>query len=234
MKKNPLFKKILMFLMLFILLFGSLAGYKLIKEIEKKEFTANATTFSQIEKSNPKARKFKFDDSNVDNTATMNDMIKLQKKAISMQMKENIAGHLKIESINQTIPIFIGANQYTLSLGAATYFYEDAEMGKGNFVLAGHNMEIPGVIFSDLFSVKVGDSMDLISNDTIYRYKADRIFKMPGEYTLVNGVPEEGSFLSLPKGGEKAILTLFTCVYTGNVKQRYVVQGHLNQQIPNE
>lgn len=233
MRKKTVFKKFLMFFLFFVLLFGSLAGYRLVKQQERKSFSANAATFSKVEKINPTPKKYDFDDTKVDNTASMSEMLKLQKEAISMGMNNNIAGHLRIKSINQTIPILLGANQYTLSLGVATYFYEDAEMGKGNFVLAGHNMDIPGVIFSDLFNVKIGDEMELIGKDTIYQYQADRIFKMPGEYTLVGGLPEKGSFLSLPEGNEKPILTLFTCVYTGNVKQRYVVQGHLKQQIPN-
>lgn len=233
MRKTLVFKRILIFLSLFLLLFGSLAGYRYVKEQEKNSFSANATTFSKVDKINSSPKKYDFDDSKVDNTASISEMLKLQKKAISMGMSENISGHLRIKSINKTIPILLGANQYTLSLGVATYFYEDAEMGKGNFVLAGHNMEIPGVIFSDLFNVKVGDEMELIGKDTIFQYKADRIFKMPEEFTLINGLPEKGSFLSLPEEEEEPILTLLTCVYTGNVKQRYVVQGHLKQQIPN-
>ena len=125
------------------------------------------------------------------------------------------------------LPIFKGANQYTLSLGAATYFYEDAEMGKGNYVLAGHNMEMPGVLFSDIQKLSLGEVMDLVSNDGVYRYKVTRKFIVPGYFKLIDGVPEE-NFLSLPKKGEKPLLTLFTCVYTSQGKERYVVQESYN------
>ncbi len=114
-----------------------------------------------------------------------------------------------------------------MSLGAATYFYEDAEMGKGNYVLAGHNMEMPGVLFSDIQKLSLGEVMDLVSNDGVYRYKVTRKFIVPEYFKLIDGVPEENSFLSLPKKGEKPLLTLFTCVYTSQGKERYVVQGEL-------
>ncbi|HAQ4978373.1 TPA: class A sortase, partial [Enterococcus faecium] len=52
-------------------------------------------------------------------------------------------------------------------------------------------------------------------------------FIVPGYFKLIDGVPEENSFLSLPKKGEKPLLTLFTCVYTSQGKERYVVQGEL-------
>ncbi len=104
---------------------------------------------------------------------------------------------------------------------------EATEMSKGNYVLAGHNMEMPGVLFSDIQKLSLGEVMDLVSNDGVYRYKVTRKFIVPEYFKLIDGIPEENSFLSLLKKGEKSLLTLFTCVYTSQGKERYVVQGEL-------
>lgn len=37
-----------------------------------------------------------------------------------------------------------------MSFGVVIYFYEDVEMGKGNYVLVGYNMEMLGVLFFDI------------------------------------------------------------------------------------
>lgn len=71
------------------------------------------------------------------------------------------------------------------------------------------------------------DTLTKGSNDGVYRYKVTRKFIVPEYFKLIDGVPEENSFLSLPKKGEKPLLTLFTCVYTSQGKERYVVQGEL-------
>jgi len=88
-------------------------------------------------------------------------------------------------------------------------------------------MEMPGVLFSDIQQLSVGEVMDLVNNDEVYRYKVTRQFIVPEYFKLIDGVPEENSFLSLPKKEEKPLLTLFTCVYTAQGKERYVVQGEL-------
>ena len=102
---------------------------------------------------------------------SLGQMLSIQKEAIEMGVNKQVFAQIQIPALGLALPIFKGANQYTLSLGAATYFYEDAEMGKGNYVLAGHNMEMPGVLFSDIQKLSLGEVMDLVSNDGVYRYK---------------------------------------------------------------
>ncbi|MDT2525110.1 class A sortase [Enterococcus raffinosus] len=172
--------------------------------------------------------------SGVDNENSLSDMIADQNKAKEKGITKQKAGFLVIPKISQTLPIFRGANQYTLSLGVATYYYDDAVMGEGNYVLAGHNMEQTGVIFSDLNQLVKGDAMDLVSDQTVFRYRVDSIKVVPQTLTFINGKPEKGSILDLPERGERAKLTLFTCVYTSNGKERYVVSGHLSEMFPNQ
>ncbi|MDV4500183.1 class A sortase, partial [Enterococcus faecium] len=172
-------------------------------------------------------KRFKDNSTNVNNDMSISKMVSIQKKAISKEVDKQITGEIQIPALGLSLPIFYGANQFTLSLGVATYFYEDAEMGKGNFVLAGHNMERPGVLFSDIPKLSVGDEMNLIGKDKTFKYHVKSKYIVPEYYQLIDGVPESNTFLSLPKEGEKPLLTLFTCVYTSNGKERYVVQGEL-------
>lgn len=184
-------------------------------------------------KINAKAEAYEENSQGVDNQLRFSQMSALQHQAIEKGIQNQVSGHLRIPALKTTLPIFRGATPYTLSLGVATYFYEDAEMGKGNFVVAGHDMLLPGVLFSDLHQLTMGDALDLMDTSTIYRYRVDKRFIVPETYTLINGQPEAGSFLSLPTEGEHPKLTLFTCVYTDKGKERLVVQGHLSQQFPN-
>ncbi|WP_165038284.1 class A sortase [Enterococcus sp. ZJ1622] len=163
----------------------------------------------------------------VTNDLALSDMISIQEHAIKKGITKQVTGHIQIPSIHCDLPIYCGANSDTLSLGAATYFYDDAEMGKGNYVLAGHNMEEPGVLFSDLLDVQKGDMMELTGIDHVYQYRVTNQFVVPEYYTLEDGFPVAGSFLALPESGEKPKLTLFTCIYTAQGKERYVVQGEL-------
>ncbi len=206
-----------------VIVLCSVFGYVIYQKYEGTVFKQNIYA-NQI---NIGAKSYKDDATSVNNDMSLGQMLSIQKEAIEMGVNKQVFAQIQIPALGLALPIFKGANQYTLSLGAATYFYEDAEMGKGNYVLAGHNMEMPGVLFSDIQQLSLGEVMDLVSNDGVYRYKVTRKFIVPEYFKLIDGVPEENSFLSLPKKGEKPLLTLFTCVYTSQGKERYVVQGEL-------
>lgn len=212
----------------------SIIGYIGYQRYEGKVFQQTIEKKAQSIPINKNAKAYQDDPTNVNSDLSIGEMVSIQKEAIEKGINKQVGGQIQIPSIGCQLPIYKGANQLTLSLGAATYFYEDAEMGKGNYVLAGHNMEVPGVLFSDIQKLSLGEVMDLISNDSIYRYQVTRKFIVPEYFKLINGVPEENSFLSLPKKGEKPLLTLFTCVYTAQGKERYIVQGELQQQLVNQ
>ncbi|EOS7807806.1 class A sortase [Enterococcus hirae] len=212
----------------------SIIGYIEYQKYEGKVFQQTIEKKAQSIPINKNAKAYQDDPTNVNSDLSIGEMVSIQKEAIEKGINKQVGGQIQIPSIGCQLPIYKGATQYTLSLGAATYFYEDAEMGKGNYILAGHNMEVPGVLFSDIQKLSLGEVMDLISNDSIYRYQVTRKFIVPDYFKLINGVPEENSFLSLPKKGEKPLLTLFTCVYTAQGKERYVVQGELQQQLVNQ
>lgn len=219
-------KRLISFLGIALVVLCSMLGYVSYQKQEGEAFKQNIENI-HADQINIHAKSYKDDATNVNNDLSLGQMSSIQKEAIEMGVNKQAFAQLQIPALGLALPIFKGANQYTLSLGAATYFYEDAEMGKGNYVLAGHNMEMPGVLFSDIQQLSVGEVMDLVSNDEVYRYKVTRQFIVPEYFKLIDGVPEENSFLSLPRKEEKPLLTLFTCVYTAQGKERYVVQGEL-------
>ncbi|HIB1874875.1 TPA: class A sortase [Enterococcus faecium] len=222
-------------LLLIALIVGvSMAGYRDYQKYKENTFKQAIESVTQSLKVKEDAKKYGDNDLHVTNDLSINQMLSIQKEAFEQGVNKQAAGQVQIPAIGLTLPIFKGATQYTLSLGAATYFYEDAAMGKGNYVLAGHNMEIHGVLFSDIDQLSEGESIDLIDTDTIYRYHVAKKYIVPEYFKLFDGIPEEGSFLSLPKKGEKPVITLFTCVYTNQGKERYVVQGKLKQQLSNQ
>ncbi|MEY8307856.1 class A sortase [Enterococcus faecium] len=212
----------------------SMAGYTGYQKYKENTFKQAIESVTQSLKVKEDAKKYGDNDPHVTNDLSINQMLSIQKEAFEQGVNKQAAGQVQIPAIGLTLPIFNGANQYTLSLGAATYFYEDATMGKGNYVLAGHNMEVPGVLFSDIDQLAEGETIDLIDTDTIYRYQVAKKYIVPEYFKLFDGIPEEGSFLSLPKKDEKPVITLFTCVYTNQGKERYVVQGKLKQQLSNQ
>lgn len=214
-------KKIISFIGILMIIAISIIGYIGYQKYEGKVFQQTIEKKAQSIPINKNAKAYQDDPTNVNSDLSIGEMVSIQKEAIEKGINKQVGGQIQIPSIGCQLPIYKGANQFTLSLGAATYFYEDAEMGKGNYVLAGHNMEVPGVLFSDIQKLSLGYM------HSIYRYQVTRKFIVSEYFKLINGVPEENSFLSLPKKGEKPLLTLFTCVYTAQGKERYVVQGEL-------
>lgn len=228
-------KKWIRNLLLIALVVGvSMAGYTGYQKYKENSFKQAIASVNQSLKVKENAKNYGDNDQNVTNDVSINQMISIQNEAFEQGVNKQAAGQVKIPAIGLTLPIFKGANQYTLSMGAATYFYEDAAMGKGNYVLAGHNMEVPGVLFSDIDQLTEGETIDLIDTDKIYRYQVSKKYIVPEYFKVFDGIPEENSFLSLPKQGEKPVITLFTCVYTDQGKERYVVQGELKQQLLNQ
>ena len=85
--------------------------------------------------------------------------------------KQFFEGLISIPKIDLSINILKGTNHENLKYGATTGLLHQ-QMGKGNYVLFGHNMEVNQVMFSDLKELKKGDDIFLIGKDKKeYRYQ---------------------------------------------------------------
>ncbi|MBS0956534.1 class A sortase [Lactiplantibacillus plantarum] len=155
-------------------------------------------------------------------------LLKTQRKAQQAGLANRKIAYVKVPSIGLALPIYQGTNQYTLSLGATTYFAHQ-QMGQGNYVLAGHNMTMPGVLFSNVPQIKMGATVNLISATKVYHYRVNRLLTgkkaVTPNQTYINGSPVSTSVLyQQPK---QAMVTLFTCNATGSMRE--VVQGNLTR-----
>lgn len=159
---------------------------------------------------------------------TDDDLVRYRKEAYAKGLDKYPNGYLEIPSINVKLPIYNRANNLTLSLGVGKDYYLDSEFGKGNVVLAGHNMERHGILLSDLYQVRNGQEVILHGADNqVYKYK---IFskKVQSPYVkIIDGKPVKGSAYYLPEGNEKPIVTVYDCADHG--KTRLVVQAELEE-----
>lgn len=160
---------------------------------------------------------------------TMTSIIKNRRLALAQGVEKYPTGYVSVPSVGIFLPIFWGANNYTLSLGAAKDYYVDAEMGKGNYVLAGHNMDSYGVLFSNLVYVKIGDTIKLYGKDKIYYYTVNRNKVISPYVKLVNGKAAFGTPYYLPSADETPIVTLYDCADFG--RTRRMVQGTLSKVV---
>lgn len=157
---------------------------------------------------------------------TRGDLIKNRKKAIELGVDKYPNGYLIIPSIGVRLPIFNRANNYTLALGVGKSYYLDSQFGKGNYVVAGHDMEQPGILLSDLHRVQVGQEILLTGyNGQKYKYRITSKKVVAPKVKVVDGKPVAGSAFYMPENNEKPIVTVYTCA--GGGINRLVVQGVL-------
>ncbi|HFD0553464.1 TPA: sortase [Enterococcus faecium] len=165
-----------------------------------------------------------------DNLTSLTDISKRQlitnqKQALEKDLKGEIAGKLVFSSTGFILPVFQGANSDTLSLGVASTYYLDTEMGNGNYILAGYNVDTPSVLLSDMTDLSEGEEIDLIDAHYKYQYEVSKRGKI-SDYSQVVQSKENNSFLSLPKAGKKPLLTLLA-FQANNMKKCGVIQCEL-------
>lgn len=136
-----------------------------------------------------------------------------------------VRGTISIPSVNIHLNILEGTNATNMLYGATTMLPHQ-QMGKGNYVLAGHNMKERNVLFSNL-----------IWDDRPQVHKGDKIYLSNGEKTwrYVVTSTETVSMYNTKclEESEEPIITLFTCTKdtnnSGKTKYRFVVHGKLAQ-----
>ena len=182
-----------------------------------KNFTHNI----KIEQVSKQPKKYKAGE-------VSNDWDKIQdaqEQAIENGLLDNVYATMEIPSINLTLPIFKGTNEFTLSLGAGTFLY-DTPVGEGNFVLSGHTTPYQGVLFTNVHQIKSGARVIVKTADKKFEYVVDDIEKENNSFATVNGVPKT-LLLQVPKKDEKPKITLITCLAWNNTTGRLLVSGHL-------
>lgn len=135
------------------------------------------------------------------------------------QQSIHVIGQIAIPDIKLNVPIANGVSNTVLALAAGT-MKPNQQMGKGNYALAGHNMDGDRpVLFTSLYyHAKVGQKAYLTDMKTVYEYRlTSRQMVNATDVSVVNNIPH------------KKLLTLVTCNETGS--KRLVVQGKYVKQM---
>lgn len=128
-----------------------------------------------------------------------------------------VIGGLSIPSIDLRLPVLKGLSNDNLYAGAGT-MTPDQEIGKGNYALASHNILQPGMLFSEVQYMEIGDYIYLTDLEKISVYKVTYLERVsPSRVELVDEVPD------------KKLITLVTC--SNDVLMRWVCQGELVETV---
>lgn len=151
----------------------------------------------------------------VDNNSYTSPALNLSDYGIN----NNMYGYITIKAINLKLPIYLGANNTNMALGAAHLNYTSLPIGgkSNNIVLAGHTGYWGKTFFDNIKYLNIGDDIQITNYwDTLsYRIIEKKQLK-----------PEETQSIYIQK--DKDILTLLTCISNG--KERYYIICERNNQ----
>lgn len=196
-------KKILVILILIGISLISVASYIYYKDNNIKNdlisnYENNSSIDNFIEKEND----------NIENKVS--NKFEYKEETINSK-RTNVIGILEIKSIGLKAPIVLG--EENLDYVVAKY-RSSANFGQaGNVILAGHN-NMKGSIFKNLYKVKIGDIIEIKTDNNIYKYKLT-------ERVIVN--PSDSSLLT--QDISKKEITLITCI--NRAKERLILKGKI-------
>ncbi|CAJ1610744.1 class D sortase [Clostridium perfringens] len=196
-------KKILVILILIGISLISVASYIDYKDNNiKNDFISNYENNSSIDNSIEK------ENDNIENK--ISNEFEYKEETINSK-RTNVIGILEIKSIGLKAPIVDG--EENLDYVVAKY-RNSANFGQvGNVILAGHN-NMKGSIFKNLYKVKIGDIIEIKTDNNIYKYKLT-------ERVIVN--PSDSSLLT--QDISKKEITLITCI--NRAKERLILKGKI-------
>lgn len=133
--------------------------------------------------------------------------------------KNYVIAGISIPSVGIRLDIYKGVSEYALLRGAGTYF-PDRELGKGNFVLAGHNMEDEVTLFSPLYRIQKGQKIYVSDGKEIFVYKVSEILTISSTQVEVLDDIDKG----------QPVITLITCADRYAIN-RICVKGKLIERV---
>ncbi|EGO8511462.1 class A sortase [Enterococcus faecalis] len=176
------------------------------KKVKKKEIVSNKIDFAH------------FQETKNENFSDMERPTKeeIEQAQANLGKVESYAiGDLSIPAIELTMKIFQGTTYEKMLYGATTVL-PDSVVGKGNYVLASHNMGVEGKMFTSLHKLKKGDDIYVSTKEgQKFHYRV-----------ITNEVVDFKDTRCLELQG-KPVITLVTCDSVQATDQRVVVQGEL-------
>lgn len=196
-------KKILVILILIGISLISVASY-----IDYKDNNIKNDLISNYENNSSIDNSIEKENDNIENKVS--NEFEYKEETINSK-RTNVIGILEIKSIGLKAPIVDG--EENLDYVVAKY-RSSANFGQaGNVILAGHN-NMKGSIFKNLYKVKIGDIIEIKTDNNIYKYKLT-------ERVIVN--PSDSGLLTQDIS-EKEI-TLITCI--NRSKERLILKGKI-------
>ena len=196
-------KKILVILILIGISLISVASY-----IDYKDNNIKNDLISNYENNSSIDNFIEKENDNIENKVS--NKFEYKEETINSK-RTNVIGILEIKSIGLKAPIVLG--EENLDYVVAKY-RSSANFGQaGNVILAGHN-NMKGSIFKNLYKVKIGDIIEIKTDNNIYKYKLT-------ERVIVN--PSDSSLLT--QDISKKEITLITCI--NRAKVRLILKGKI-------
>lgn len=196
-------KKILVILILIGISLISVASY-----IDYKDNNIKNDLISNYENNSSIDNSIEKENDNIENK--ISNEFEYKEETINSK-RTNVIGILEIKSIGLKAPIVDG--EENLDYVVAKY-RNSANFGQvGNVILAGHN-NMKGSIFKNLYKVKIGDIIEIKTDNNIYKYKLT-------ERVIVN--PSDSSLLT--QDISKKEITLITCI--NRAKERFILKGKI-------
>lgn len=131
-------------------------------------------------------------------------------------------GALYIPSADIHSKILAGIDNQNLMVGVGTY-YQDQQLGKGNYVLLAHNLVQGGGTLGSLPKTTLQKIFYLTDFTKVYEYVA-----------IKNDVVDKsrGDLMAIPTDDQTSIVTLIRCEGGLNTSNRLVVQGEFLKEYP--
>lgn len=119
---------------------------------------------------------------------------------------DGIYGYVAAPSINMRLPVYLGANDSTMSYGAAHLTYTSLPAGgeSTNAVLAGHTGYIGRIFFDNIRSLQTGDTVSVTNYWETVEYRVSEAKVL---------TPTESQDIFIKSGEDR--LTLVTCISDG-------------------
>lgn len=125
-----------------------------------------------------------------------------------------VIGYISIPAIDMNLPIYLGANEYNMAIGAAHLNKTSVPIGgeSTNCAIAGHRGMINKIMFDNIVYLNKGDDVYIVNYwETLhYRVRETKIID-----------PEDSNSLLIEKG--KDLVSLITCHPYGSNSQRFLV-----------
>lgn len=131
-------------------------------------------------------------------------------------------GALYIPSADIHSKILAGINNQNLMVGVGTY-YQNQQLGKGNYVLLAHNLVQGGGTLGNLPKTTLHQVFYLTDFTNVYEYVA-----------IKNEIVDQsrGDLMAIPAGDQTPLVTLIRCEGGLNTSNRAVVQSEFLKKYP--